>query len=157
MYINGLGMRDEANLQQALGVDAVQGVSSGADAVRRASSSSDVSFPTALKSAVESRSAVYDKLFGTDTEESAAVGEALERLEADPQWKDVGAALTALYENQQKMQTQMSLLSSGYYGGLSGTSALSAYGFGVSPLSAYTGGGLAGSLLGSSIFGDISL
>lgn len=153
MYINDLGMRDVNN--QA-GVSEAAGLSAAGQSAESRRKAAAERFPTTLEEAVEKLTA--DK--SGDTAASARIEEALERLQGDPEWEDVGTALTALYENQQKMQTQMNLLSSGYYGGLTGlglnTSLLSntSVGTGAALLSAY--GGTAG-LTGGSIFGDMLL
>ena len=154
MYINDLGMRDvdrQAGVAEAAGQSAV-----ARSAESRRAAAAD-RFPTTLEEAVEKLTA--DKSGSADG--TIKIEEALERLKADPEWEDVGTALTALYENQQKMQTQMNLLSTGYYGGLSGL-GLNAASLGSSVsgsgaaalLSAY--GGAAG-LMGSSIFSDVQL
>ena len=142
MYINDLGMRHDVNNQHAANVNTVnriKGVNTKTSGVGQ--------FPTALKSAVESRSVAS----GVDKEAALSIEEALARLKNDPEWEDVGTALSALYKNQQQMQVQMNLLSSGYSNSLAGWPAYSAYGLGTS---AYSG---AANLLGSSIFGDMLL
>ena len=149
MYINDLGMRDvnrQAGVTEAAGQSTESRRTAAADR-----------FPTTLEEAVEKLTA--DKSGSADG--TIKIEEALERLKADPEWEDVGTALNALYENQQKMQTQMNLLSTGYYGGLSGLGLNAAFlGSSVSGsgaaglLSAY--GGAAG-LMGSSIFSDVQL
>lgn len=139
MYINSLGMRDEVKHYNAVNTQNVKNTN--------AVTSNNGSFPTAIKQAVESQStALYE-----DTELSQRVGEALERLKNDPEWEDVGTALSALYKNQQQMQVKMNLMSAGYAGGLTGLSTYSKYGLGTNASAAYSG---LSSLLGSSIFAN---
>ena len=142
MYINDLGMRHEVNNQDASKTNIVKGRSNAGT-----KTSDAVKFPTALKSAVESQSVASS----VDKEASLSIEEALARLKNDPEWEDVGTALSALYKNQQQIQVQMNLLSSGYSNSLKGWPAYSAYGLGTS---AYSG---AANLLSSSIFGDMLL
>lgn len=108
---------------------------------------STTNFPTAIKQAVESQSTALSE----DSELSKKVAEALANLKNDPEWEDVGTALSAMYKNQQQMQVQMNLLSAGYSSGLTGLSSSSQYGLGSLAASAYSG---MGSLLGSSIFAN---
>ena len=149
MYINDLGMRDD---HAAENVGAAQQNSAAQYAGSTRTSAADKDrFPTTLQEAVEAMTA--DK--SADPAETAKIEEALERLKSDPEWADVGTTLTALYTNQQKLQTQMNLLSSGYYGGLNGLGLGALLPDGnASLLSAYTG--MTG-LGGSSIFGDLLL
>ncbi len=153
MYINDLGMRDVNN---QTGVSEAAGLTAAGQSAESRRAAAVEKFPTTLEEAVERLTA--DKS-GSEAG-TMKIEEALEHLKSDPEWEDVGTALTALYENQQKMQTQMNLLSAGYYGGLTGlglnTSSLlnSSLGAGATLLSAY--GGTAG-LMGSSIFGDMLL
>lgn len=149
MYINNLGMRDEAAQSIAASVSTANtnNTTSAKSSDKKTSNIDTTNFPTAIKKAVESQTA----LFGENTEASLSIEEALASLKNDPEWKDVGTALTALYENQQKMQAQMSLLSVGYSSGLTGlSSAYSQYGLG-SLTSAYGG---VSNLLGGSIFAN---
>ena len=142
MYINDLGMRDELNNPNAVSANHI----SKRNTVNT-KTSNVTNFPTELKSAVESQSVAGSK----ETDTSLSIEEALTRLKNDPEWEDVGTALSALYKNQQQMQVQMNLLSSGYSNSLTRWPAYSAYGLGTS---AYSG---AANLLGSSIFGDMLL
>ena len=141
MYINDLGMRHGVDNQHAAKTNAADGISNV-----NTKTSGAGKFSTALKSAVESQSMAS----GVDKEASLSIEEALARLKTDPEWEDVGTALSALYKNQQQMQVQMNLLSSGYSNSLTRW-PYSAYGLGTA---AYGG---AASLLGSSIFGDMLL
>lgn len=142
MYINDLGMQHDVNNQDAAKVNTTNKISGVGTKI-----SNTEKFPTALKSAVESQSVASS----VDKEASLSIEEALARLKNDPEWEDVGTALSALYKNQQQMQVQMNLLSSGYSRSLTGWPAYSAYGLGTA---AYSG---AANLLGSSIFGDMML
>lgn len=136
MYINNLGMRDGVNNHNDVNTK-----NAGTKTTNTAN------FPTAIKQAVESQSAALSE----DPDALKGIGEALERLKSDPEWEDVGTALSALYKNQQKMQVQMNLISAGYSSGLTGLSAYSKYGLGTMASTAY--GGIS-SLLGSSIFAN---
>lgn len=136
MYINNLGMRDGINNHNAANTNTTA-----------AKSANTANFPTAIKQAVEGQAAALNG----DSDALKGIGEALERLKNDPEWEDVGTALSALYKNQQKMQVQMNLMSVGYSNGLTGLSKYSQYGLGTMASSAY--GGLS-SLLGSSIFAN---
>ena len=147
MYINNLGMRDEVSLRIAANINAANNADARTVKTSNTSKTDTTSFPTAMKSAVESQAA----LFSENTEASRSIEEALGRLKNDPEWEDVGTALSALYKNQQQMQVQMSLLSAGYSNGLTGLSSYSQYGMGTSGTSAYAG---ISALLGSSIFGN---
>lgn len=153
MYINDLGMRDVNN--QAGVSEATESGATGRSTESRRKAAAE-KFPTTLAEAVEKLTTGKIE----DTDQAGETTEALERLKSDPEWEDVGTALTALYENQQKLQTQMDLMSSGYYGGLTGlglnaSPLLNSFlGAGSTLLSAY--GGTAG-LTGSSIFGDMLL
>lgn len=142
MYINNLGMRHDVTNQNAAEINTTSKISGAGTKI-----SSTEKFPTALKNAVESQSVAS----GVDKEASLSIEEALARLKDDPEWEDVGTALSALYKNQQQMQVQMNLLSSGYSNSLTGWPAYSAYGLGTAAYSGYS------SLLGSSIFGDMLL
>lgn len=144
MYINNLGMRDEAARSIAASVNANSAIGAKAAKTKAANTTN---FPTALESAVESQLGVLSE----NPEVSLSIEEALARLKNDPEWEDVGTALSALYNNQQKMQVQMSLLSAGLSSGLTGLSSYSQYGLGSLATSAYGG---VSSLLGNSIFGD---
>ncbi len=153
MYINDLGMRDEAavnaNAAAAANVtDARSAASLNKDKSAASKISDTAKFPTAMEKAVESQLAA----FGINSGDTVEIQEALERLQNDEELKDVGTALAALYKDQQQMQVQMSLLSAGYSSGLSTLS--SQYGLGSLVSSAYGG---TGSMLGSSIFGDMLL
>ena len=144
MYINNLGMRDEVSQRIAASINAANTADTRTIKASDTSKTGTTKFPTAMKNAVESQAA----LFSENKETSLRMEEALARLKNDPEWEDVGTALSALYKNQQQMQVQMSLLSAGYSSGLS---SYSQYGLGTSGTSAYAG--IAG-LLGSSIFGN---
>lgn len=145
MYINDLGMRHDVNNQNAVKTNTTSRING-----INAKTSGVGNFPTALQSAVESQSVASP----VDKEASLSIEEALARLKNDPEWEDVGTALSALYKNQQQMQVQMNLLSSGYSNSLMGWPAYSAYGLGTSASAAYS---RAAGLLGSSIFGDMLL
>lgn len=144
MYINNLGMHDEAAQSIAASTNAAN---TAATKSSSAKTTNTTKFPTALEQAVESQV----KAFNEDPKVSLSIEEALARLKDDPEWEDVGTALSALYNNQQKMQAQMSLLSAGVTSGLTGLSSASQYGLGSLATSAYGG---VSTLLGSSIFGD---
>ena len=146
MYINDLGMHDKAAGSIAARINA-NNTTSGK--LSDAKTTNTTKFPTALESAVESQTAALG--LGEDSKVSLSIEEALARLKNDPEWEDVGTALSALYKNQQKMQAQMSLLSTGLTSGLTGLSPYSQYGLGSLATSAY--GGIS-NILGSSIFGD---
>ena len=141
MYINDLGMRHEVNVPNAASTNTVN---------TKTSSTGTTNFPTELKSAVESQS----KANSADAEATRSIEEALARLKNDPEWEDVGTALSALFKNQQQMQVQMSLLSSGYSRGMAGLSSYFSSGLGSTASTSYGG---VSSLLGSSIFGDMQL
>lgn len=156
MYINDLGMRDAGSHIAAADAANLNTEKGNTEKTRKSETGR---FPTTLEKTVESLVAGS----GQDAQETVDIREALERLKSDPEWKDVGTALEALYTNQQKMQIQQiqtSMLSSGYYSGLTGLGmsgsplAFSALGSNAALLSAY--GGTAG-LLGSSIFKDVQL
>lgn len=142
MYINNLGMRDGAAHSIAANTNNITTSKSSATKTNNTKK-----FPTALENAVESQVAALAE----DPKTSLTIEEALARLKNDPEWEDVGTALSALYNNQQKMQVQMSLLSSGISSGLTGLSSYSQYGLGGLATSAY--GGIS-NILGSSIFAD---
>ena len=142
MYINNLGMRDEAAQSIAANVSNTTNTKSS-----NTKTTNKTNFPTTLESAVESRIASLTK----DPEVTHSIEEALARMKNDPEWEDVGTALEALYKNQQNMQVQMSLLSAGVSNGLTGLSSYSQYGLGSLATSAYGG---VSNILGSSIFGD---
>ena len=144
MYINNLGMRDEAAQNIAASVNANNTISSKTSNTK---TTNKTNFPTALESAVESQISALNE----DPKTTLTIEEALARLKNDPEWEDVGTALSALYNNQQRMQVQMSLLSSGITSGLTGLSSYSQYGLGGLATSAYGG---VSNILGSSIFGD---
>ena len=144
MYINNLGMRDEAAQSIAASVNANNITSSKSSGAKTANKTN---FPTALESAVESQIASLTQ----DPEVTHSIEEALARMKGDPEWEDVGTALEALYKNQQNMQVQMSLMSAGISSGLTGLSSYSQYGLGSLATSAYGG---VSNILGSSIFGD---
>lgn len=131
MYINSLGMRDEINNQNT---SSTKTVSTG-------------TFPNEMKKAVQNQNVLSAQ--GVDAELSLKISEAFEHLKSDPEWADVGTALSALYKNQQQMQVQMSLLSAGYSRSLAGMSG--SLGYGSLAASAYGG---VSSLLGNSIFGS---
>ena len=143
MYINNLGMRNEAARSIAASVNSDNKTTKKSDSTK---TSNTTNFPITLQDAVEKKVAALSE----EPEVSLSIEEALARLKNDPEWEDVGTALSALYKNQQKMQTQMSLLSTGISSGLTGLSSYSQYGLG-SLTSAYGG---ASTLLGSSIFGN---
>lgn len=140
MYINGLGMRNGISNSNALSAQNTEAKTTSTKTANTAN------FPTAIKQAVESQSATFSK----DAELSKKVEEALASLKNDPEWADVGTALSAMYKNQQQMQVQMNLITAGYSSGLTGLSS-SSYGLGSLATSAY--GGMS-SLLGSSIFAN---
>ncbi|MCM1088590.1 MAG: hypothetical protein NC419_10560 [Muribaculaceae bacterium] len=139
MYINNLGMRDEITHYDAANANTIKN--------RKTNTSNNASFPTAIKQAVESQSAAY----GENSALTQKVEEALEHLKSDPEWQDVGTALSALYQNQQQMQVKMNLMSAGVTGSLTGLSAYSGYGSANQLTVAY--GGIS-SLLGSSLLGS---
>lgn len=142
MYVNDLGMRHDVNNADTINSNSVNTSTS-------AKTAKEGTFPTAIQNAVESQ---LGKALDEDTETTVSVSEALERLKDDPEWEDVGTALSAMYKNQQRLQTQLNLLSAGYANGLGGLSSSSSlYGLGGSGISSY---GSAASLLGSSIFAD---
>lgn len=148
MYINDLGMREGISSSDALSAQSTAaGTTASNTKAASTKASSTANFPTAIKQAVESQSAAY----GEDSELAKKVAEALANLKNDPEWADVGTALSAMYKNQQQMQVQMNLLSAGYSSGLMGLSSSSQYGLGTLAASAYSG---MGSLLGSSIFAN---
>ena len=147
MYINDLGMREGISSSEALSATRTTTANTSNTNTASTKSSSTANFPTAIKQAVESQSAAY----GEDSELAKKVAEALANLKNDPEWADVGTALSAMYKNQQQMQVQMNLLSAGYSSGLMGLSSSSQYGLGTLAASAYSG---MGSLLGSSIFAN---
>lgn len=142
MYINNLGMRHDVDNQNAAKTNITNGINAAGTKISGAGQ-----FPTALKSAVESQSAAS----GVDKEAALSIEEALARLKDDPEWEDVGTALSALYKNQQQMQIQMNLLTAGYSNSLTGWPSYSAYGLGTAAYSGVT------NLLGRSIFGDMLL
>ena len=144
MYINNLGMGHEVN--NNINVNSNSEVTKSANTANTAKTST---FPRTLTDALKSQGLTLD----ANSETSLSISEALERLKSDPEWEDVGTALSALYKNQQTMQAQMSLLSAGYTSGLTGlSSAYSQYG-GIGTLlsSAY---GNSDNLLSNSIFGS---
>lgn len=141
MYINDLGMRDEVRSYNTADT------STSSTKTSNTKTANTTNFPTAIKQAVESQTAALKE----DPEVLKNISEALERLKNDPELKDVGTALSALYKNQQNMQVQMNLISAGYSSGLTGLSSYSQYGLGALATSAY--GGM-GNLLGSSIFAN---
>lgn len=144
MYINNLGMGHEVN--NNINVNSNSEVTKSANTANTAKTST---FPRTLTDALKSQGLTPD----ANSETSLSISEALERLKSDPEWEDVGTALSALYKNQQTMQAQMSLLSAGYTSGLTGlSSAYSQYG-GIGTLlsSAY---GNSDNLLSNSIFGS---
>ncbi len=146
MYINNLGMGHEVNNKINVNSNSEVTKTSAAGTSNTAKTST---FPRTLTDALKSQGLTLD----TDSETSLSISEALERLKSDPEWEDVGTALSALYKNQQTMQAQMSLLSAGYTSGLTGlSSAYSQYG-GIGTLlsSAY---GNSDNLLSNSIFGS---
>ena len=142
MHINDLGMDREVHDRSSVSANTVDKANIKTNSVG--------SFPSELKSAVKSQSTSSVK----DSEESINMKEALERLKNDPEWEDIGTALSALYKNQQQMQIQMSLLSSGYSKSLAGMLPYSSYGYGTAGLTAYNG---TANLLANSIFGDMLL
>ncbi|MCH5248909.1 MAG: hypothetical protein J1E98_03205 [Lachnospiraceae bacterium] len=144
MYINNLGMRDEAAQSIAANVNANNITGSKSSGAKTANKTN---FPTALESAVESQVAALAE----DPKTTLTIEEALARLKNDPEWEDVGTALSALYNNQHRMQVQMSLMSAGITNGLTGLSSYSQYGLGALATSAYGG---VSNILGSSIFAD---
>lgn len=144
MYINGLGMRDEV---RSYNTENTKTSNTKASNTKTVGAANTTNFPTAIKQAVESQTATLSE----DPDVVKSIEEALERLGNDPEWKDVGTALSALYKNQQKMQVQMNLLSAGYSSALTGLSSYSQYGLGGMASSAY--GGIS-NLLGTSIFGN---
>lgn len=139
MYINNLGMRDEVTRYGAANTNTVKNINTD--------TSSNASFSTAIQQAVESQSAAY----GENSELSKKVEEALEHLKSDPEWQDVGTALSALYQNQQQMQVKMNLMSAGVTSSLTGLSAYSGYNSANQLTAAYSG---ISSLLGSSLLGS---
>ncbi len=143
MYINNLGIGHEVN--NNINVNS----NSEATKTSAANTTKTSTFPRTLTNALKSQGLTLD----ANSETSLSISEALERLKSDPEWEDVGTALSALYKNQQTMQVQMSLLSAGYTSGLTGlSSAYSQYG-GLGALAASAYGG-ANNLLSSSIFGS---
>lgn len=144
MYINDLGMRHEVNNNI--------NVNSNSEVTKTANTAKTSTFPSSLTDAIKSQGLTSD----SDSETSLSISEALERLKSDPEWEDVGTALSALYKNQQTMQAQMSLLSAGYTSGLTGlSSAYSQYGgLGTLLSSAYGNSDSSSSLLSNSIFGS---
>lgn len=144
MYINDLGMRHEVNNNI--------NVNSNSEVTKTANTAKTSTFPSTLTDAIKSQGLTSD----SDSETSLSISEALERLKSDPEWEDVGTALSALYKNQQTMQAQMSLLSAGYTSGLTGlSSAYSQYGgLGTLLSSAYGNSDSSSSLLSNSIFGS---
>lgn len=145
MYINNLGMGHEVN---NINVNSNSEVTK-TSAASTSNTAKTSTFPTTLTNALKSQGLTLDE--NSDT--ALSISEALERLKSDPEWEDVGTALSALYKNQQTMQAQMSLLSAGYTSGLTGlSSAYSQYG-GIGTLlsSAY---GSSDNLLSNSIFGS---
>lgn len=142
MYINDLGMEREVHDRSNVSANTADKTNVRTERVS--------SFPSELKSAVESQGKSSVK----DSEESISITEALERLKNDPEWEDVGTALSALYKNQQQLQVQMSLLTSGYSNSLANMLPYSSYGYGTAGLSAYNS---AANLLANSIFGDMQL
>lgn len=143
MYINNLGMGHEVN--NNINVNS----NSEATKTSAANTAKTSTFPRTLTDALKSQGLTPD----ANSETSLTISEALERLKSDPEWEDVGTALSALYKNQQTMQAQMSLLSAGYTSGLTGlSSAYSQYG-GLGALAASAYGG-SDNLLSNSIFGS---
>lgn len=141
MYINNLGMGHEVNNNIK--------VNSNSEVTKTANTAKTSAFPRTLTDALKSQGLTPD----ANSEASLSISEALERLKSDPEWEDVGTALSALYKNQQTMQAQMSLLSAGYTSGLTGlSSAYSQYG-GLGALAASAYGG-SNNLLSNSIFGS---
>lgn len=133
MYINSLGMRDENNAISGISpvgstsavsrvnavrkADGVQGASTAGKSSKQTSSTG--TFPAQMERAIKNQSAKED-----DSAASAkVVSEALERLKSDPEWADVGEALSALYKNQQQMQ--VNLLKLGYSNSMFGMSGVS--------------------------------
>lgn len=146
MYINNLGMGHEVNNNINVNSNSEVTKTSAAGTSNTAKTST---FPRTLTDALKSQGLTPD----ANSESSLSISEALERLKSDPEWEDVGTALSALYKNQQTMQAQMSLLSAGYTSGLTGlSSAYSQYG-GIGTLlsGAY---GNSDNLLSNSIFGS---
>lgn len=149
MYINNLGMGHEVNTNST--VNSTGNINSNSETAKTSTTntSKTSTFPTTLTNALKSQGLTLD----ANSETSLSISEALERLKSDPEWEDVGTALSALYKNQQTMQAQMSLLSAGYTSGLTGlSSAYSQYGgLGTLLSNAY---GNSDNLLSNSIFGS---
>lgn len=141
MHINNLGMRHEVNNNS--------NVNGNSEVTKAANTAKTSTFPSTLTNALKSQGLTLD----ADSDTSLSISKALERLKSDPEWEDVGTALSALYKNQQTMQVQMSLLSAGYTSGLTGlSSAYSRYGgLGALAAGAY---GSSNNLLSGSIFGS---
>ena len=151
MYINNLGMGHEVNNNSSISSNSKVNSNSETAKTSTTNTSKTSTFPTTLTNALKSQGLTLDE--NSDT--ALSISEALERLKSDPEWEDVGTALSALYKNQQTMQAQMSLLSVGYTSGLTGlSSAYSQYGGLGTLLSSTYGSGNSGNLLSNSIFGS---